>query len=276
MTFIITLISLVIERFFYWGNLRQWRWFLRYQRWLSQSRINHWPSYVLLILCLLPPLLVVGFINFLLNGWLYGILKLLFGIAIFMYCLGPYNLWVQVYACIHELQKGDTYLAIEHANTAFKINVADNSEAFHQAFVRAIFLAAHQRIFGVLFWFVILGPVGAVFYRMIALLNEESLLNVSVLSGKIHRLLDWIPVRIFTFIFALGGHFTEVFVRFKKNALKGPAVNETLLVECGIAALDVPDDLVSKEGVVEKEALALLDRVFVMSLVILAVLVLLL
>jgi AmpE protein len=102
MTFIITLISLVIERFFHWSQLRQWRWFVKYQHGLSRSRVGNWPFWLLLILCVLPLLLVVGLVNQILDHWLYGILKLIFGIVVLMYCLGPSNLWVQVFASIDE------------------------------------------------------------------------------------------------------------------------------------------------------------------------------
>ena len=41
MTFIITLIALLIERFFDWNHIRKWRWFLRYQSWLA-VRLSAW------------------------------------------------------------------------------------------------------------------------------------------------------------------------------------------------------------------------------------------
>ncbi|EKD73204.1 MAG: hypothetical protein ACD_45C00408G0002 [uncultured bacterium] len=276
MTFIITLISLVIERFFYWGHLRYWRWFTKYQRWLSTSRIGNWPPVLQLIVCILPLLLVVGLLNCLLAGWLYGILKLIFGVVIVVYCFGPHNIWVQVYACINELHKGDMPLAMEHADTAFKVGTFEQMQKFHQTFVRAIFVAMHERVFAVVFWFVLLGPVGAVLYRAITLMSHESPLNTTQLAAKIRLWLDWISVRVFTFIFALGGHFTEVFKRWKQTVFKGPETNEAMLTECGVAALDVMDgELIPEEGVAEKEAIKLLDRVLIMGLVILAILVLL-
>ncbi len=277
MTFIITLISLVIERFFHWSQLRYWRWFLNYQRWLSHSRIGNWPSFLLLLIGILPMILVVGAFNWLLAGWLYGILKLVFGVIVLMYCLGPANLWVQVYSCINGLNKEDPATAIERVNVAFGIGHPENSQAFHHAFTRAIFLAANRRIFAAIFWFVLLGPVGAVLYRSIALMSTESPLGFSAFAGKVLSWLDWLPVRVFTFLFALMGHFSDVLAQWKKYVLKGPETNDTLLVECGVASLDILEDKVLPEdGVAEKAAITLLDRVFVMGLVILAVVILLL
>jgi len=272
MTFIITLISLVIERFFHWTHLRHWRWFTTYQQWLSHSRLNRLHSLVLFFLSILPLACLVGFVNYLLTGWIYGILKILFGIAVLLYCLGPANLWVQVYRCITQLNKEEDFKAgALCVQTEFGVGPLDNSPAFHQSFTRAIFVAAYLRVFSVVFWFILLGPVGAVLYRSIALMSVESPLGLTQLAKKIQRLLDWIPIRLFTFIFALGGHFAPVFARWKKTVLKGPETNDAMLAECGMAALDV-----TEEGGSEKEAIDLLARVFVMMLVLLAVAVLIL
>ncbi|HSW93612.1 MAG TPA: regulatory signaling modulator protein AmpE [Gammaproteobacteria bacterium] len=238
MTFIITLIALVIERFFHWSHLRHWRWFYTFQQWLSHSRIHQFPSWALFLFCVLPLTVLVGIVDYFLSGWFYGILKIVWGVAVLLYCLGPTNLWVA---------------------------------ANDQPFARTIFVAANERIFSVVFWFVVLGPMGAVFYRSTALMNPTSPLGLSQLAKTIQQWLDWIPVRLLTFMFALGGHFTRVFSVFKKNALRGPETNEVLLTECGMAALDA-----TSENAEEKDALALLDRVFVMALAILAMVVLIL
>lgn len=267
MTFIITLIALIIERFFHWSQLRHWRWFKAYQRWLG-SRISTLPSYLVLTVYILPLLIVVGLINHFLGGWGYGIPKLVFGILILLYCMGPDNLWVQAYSCLNELNKEDPKVAVEQAKSAFGIAVPENSEAFHQALTKAIFIQANQRIFAVIFWFVILGPVGAVLYRSLAMCAEQSESGVSQTAMQSRRVLDWIPVRLLAIIFALGGHFIEVFTLWKRDAKKGLDSNDILLAECGLAALE--DKKLSEEGSGQKAALELIDRSFVIGLVILA------
>ncbi len=275
MTFIIILVSLVIERFFHWSHLRNWQWFSRYQQWLS-THVGKWPSYLALAVCILPLLIVVGAVNGLLDGWLYGVLKLIFGIIILMYCLGPNNLWVQVYNCINALNKEDSKAAIEQVKTAFGISQPDSPQAFHQAFVSAIFVAANQRVFAILFWFVVLGPAGAVLYRSIALCTMPSSIGLMNVAAQVQRVLDWLPARLFTLIFALGGHFTKVFKMWKDSIRSGLSLNDKLLADCGIAALDISTDgRLPEDGSAEKETLALLDRAFVIALVILAMFVLL-
>ncbi len=275
MTFIVTLISLVIERFFHWRHLRQWRWFSRYQIWLA-ARVGHWPSSLLLVTALLPPLFIVGLINGLLSHWILGIVKLVFNVIVVMYCLGPNNFWVQVYGCVNALHKEDLRLAAEQVDAAFATGPLDDAQAFHRTFINVIFQTAYQRIFAVIFWFVLIGPIGAVLYRLMTLCAKESPLGLTSIAADIQNVLDWLPIRVFTFLFTLGGHFTDTFICWKHHVLKGIDSNHPMLTECGLAALDVVEQShIAEGGVAEAEALSLLDRVFVMGLVILAVAVLL-
>jgi hypothetical protein len=73
------------------------------------------------------------------------------------------------------------------------------------------------------------------------------------------------------------GHFADVYAQWKRYVLKGPETDDALLVDCGIASLDMLEGkLLPEDGAAEKEAITLLDRVFVTGLVILAMAVLLL
>src|ERR1700679_3562010 len=107
MTFIITFIALIIERFFHWSHLRNWRWFNLYQRKLSTTSLaNTSPAFVL-ALCVLPWVIIVGIIHHFLGCCFYGIFQLIFGTAVLLYCMGPANLWVQTFACLHDLHDQD-------------------------------------------------------------------------------------------------------------------------------------------------------------------------
>jgi AmpE protein len=274
MIFIITLIALLMERFFHWHHLRHWHWFKRYERWLS-ARLGHLPAVILFFCNLLPPLMVVGVIGYFSERILYGIPQFIFGVIIILYCLGPENLWLQTYRCINALHRDDPTSAPKEVQASFKVPAIEHSQLFHKKFIHAIFVAAHQRIFAVLFWFVILGPVGAILYRMVDSYRTQSVSHLHPISKRVVQWMDWISIRFFTFLFALGGHFTRVFARWKPNVLKGIQANDILLTECGFAAIDVLDDgIIPETGEAEQEAVRLLDRVFVIGLVILAVIVL--
>lgn len=277
MTFIITLLALLVERFFDWTHIRRWQWLGRYQSWLGK-KISTWSPYLSLAACVLPPAIIVGLIDFALSNWLYGVLKLLFNVMVLLYCLGPDNLWAQTYSCLTELQKDSPAAAMEKVKQLFHVSASQTAQEFNRSFTRAIFIEAHQRVFAVVFWFVLLGPFGAVLYRLTTMCYlESSSLGMATQALRVKQILDWVPARVFTFIFALGGHFKQVILTWKKDSPHGLNSNDVLIGDCGVAALDVvKNDQFPEDGSAEKEALALLDRVFVMGLVVLAVVVLLL
>ena len=273
MAFIITFIALVIERFFDWHHLRRWRWFGKCLAVLSQ-RLSAWPSALVFCLAILPPVVLVALLNHALAGWLYGVWKLLFGVFILIYCLGPMNFWAEAYKCISTLQGDDLPVACERARQAFGVTVCDNPQAFHRAFTNALFSEANRRVFAVLFWFIVLGPAGALLYRLVDICRSSNL-TVMRPAEQMLAWLDWLPVRIFTLFFALAGHFTKVIQHWRHDVLTAPKMNSIILSECGIAALDVLEaDRIPEDGTAEKETISLLDRVFVIALVVLAILVL--
>jgi AmpE protein len=253
MTFIVTLIGLLIERFFDWSHLRHWHWFSVYQAAIA-NRIPAKSSY--------------------LQDWLYGFVKLIFNVVILIYCLGPKDLWADAFACTTALSQADKEQAAEKLKASFGIEEKGSyTQSLHRHLLNNLFIEANRRVFAVVFWFVALGPVGAVFYRMVTLETAPALTHS---ARSVEAVLNWIPIRILTFLFALGGHFAKVLSYWRKNVLRGLDSNEALLTECGIAALgnedqgDIPED-----GSLERSAIHLLDRAFVIMLVIVAVIVLL-
>src|SRR3990167_3752574 len=189
----------------------------------------HLSPYLILLFSAIPWLILVALIHWMIQGWLYGFLKLLFDIIILLYCFGPRNLWADAFLCI-------------------------------QAFTQT------DAVFADLIWFTILGPVGAVLYRVIALTSVDSLRDkvapdLSQSAFLVAMILDWIPVRLFTFLFALGGAFVQVFTcsRALKRAWFDFNSNDILLGECGMAALGFPESL-HEDGSAETQAINLLDR----------------
>lgn len=275
-TFIVALIGLLIERFFDWSHLRQWSWFIKFQRAVLR-RIPNSSSYLMLALTILPLVIGVALIQYLLQGALYGFVELLFELFIFIYCLGPQDLWADVFVCTNVLSQGDEEAAAEKLKMSFGIaNGATRAQALHKHLLDNIFIEANRRVFAMVFWFVALGPVGAVLYRLVTVSSSEVSVDAALAAGArtFENVLNWLPVRLFTLLFALGGHFSKVFSRWRKNVMQGIDSNETLLAECGIAALGSSDPL-PEDGSAEKMAIHLLDRAFVIMLVIIAILVVL-
>lgn len=275
MTFIVTLTALLIERFFDWSHIRHWSWYTAYQRVIAQ-RLPGKAAYLVLAATIIPLLLAVVIVSAALDGFLYGLASLLFQLFVVLYCLGPQNLWADAFASINALVQSDAQTAADKLKALFGVTNMSSAHAAHRELLNQIFVQSNSRVFAVVFWYVILGPVGAVLYRTISMSsnaapNQEASPQVAQIAHSLELVLDWLPIRVYTFIFALGGHFSQVLTSWRRQVMRGVTSNQEMLTDCGVAALANPD---AEDGSSEKEAIALLDRVFVIVLVIVAVVVL--
>jgi len=253
MTFIILLCGFLCERFFDFSHLRRWNWLTFLQMWLHQRLIKISP-YLVLTINMLLPLLLVGWINHLLTGVFYNVFKIIFGLVILIYCFGPENFWVWAFKNISSAK-----------------DLINNPYEKNQNETGSFFVESHDRVFAVMFWFLLLGPVGAVIYRISNVSKVISLdPKESFILHEVHALLDWLPIRIYTFTFAIGGHFAKVLSQWQKYSLTALRNNQILLRECGLAALDLPLTDASQSENVKRETLILLDRVYVIVFFLLA------
>ncbi len=182
-------------------------------RWLD-ARFGESPSVwrgrVGILFALLPPLLLVGLIQFALHTPLAGAFGLLFAVAVLFYAWGPRDLDVDVSAVV---DAGDAALRREAAlRLGAKVDSGSGESA---AMVEAVFANALRRWFGVLFWFLLLGAVGAVLYRFAALAAEgehADALPPSTREGaqRFFSFLNWPVAQAMTLSLALVGNFDSV------------------------------------------------------------------
>lgn len=264
MTFIVSLVALLIERFFDWSHLRRWGWFSNYSRKIL-ARVPGATSYAALAVAILPMLLIVLLLQYVLQGWLYGLLSFFFQLLVLLYCLGPQNLWADAFGTITALSQGDAN-ASDKLKANFDITASGGPAKLHYLLLNGIFIQANCRVFAVVFWYALLGPVGAVLYRMVVLCVPESSLSQS--ARTVEDILNWLPARLMTLLFALGGNFAHVMHCWRKKTDLSLSGTNQFLANCGTAALGRDDgDNLPVDGSVERSAVSLLDRVFIIGLV---------
>ena len=194
-------------------SAREFTWFGRWLRWLDaqSGEATFWHGRYGIVLALLPVLVGVALLQWLLHAPLLGLLGLVFGVVVLVYAWGPRDLDVDVEAIIDAHDVPTRRAAIAHLWPQGATVTGEGS-----ALVEAVFRSALQRWFGVLFWFLLLGPVGALLYRLSALAGEgefASVLPPETLAGvrKLHALLDWPVAQLMTLSMALVGNFDPVF-----------------------------------------------------------------
>lgn len=265
MTCFVIFLALLIERFFDWSHLRHWHWFFSWEHFVTTRAIAN-STYTILIMMMLPPLIAVLLLQVMTANLLYGFARIVFELFILLYTFGPKNLWADAFFTnvISQTAK-DTPSENHLANV-------NHSKSTQLTLLNNLFIAANVRLFAIVFWFVILGPVGAVFYRMVTLaqIPQQSKYDYAIQEKTrlIQSVLDWLPIRVFTILFALSGHFVRVFEMWRRYVAFGIANNETMLTACGIAALGLnhPGEM-SDDDSVERHAESLIDRVFILLII---------
>ena len=201
------------------ASVRQTGWYADWLRWLGTRFPDGsiWHGRWGIALALLPPVLAVGLFQAALDEPLFGLGGLLFAIAVLFYTWGPRDLDVDVDAIADARDLGSRRNA---AAALWPDGTAPSLDG--GALVGAVFGGALRRWFGVLFWFLLLGPRGALLYRLAALSAEGAAareLPSETVSGArtVLAILDWPVAQLMTLALALVGNFDTVLGAWRDN-----------------------------------------------------------
>jgi AmpE protein len=163
-----------------------------------------------LLLSGLPALAMYG-VQHALDGTLFGLASLALAVATLFYCWGPRDLDLDVDAVVHAPDA-------EHRRAALHLITPEGHEPGLSGtlLVDAVFRAALTRWFGVLLWFVLLGPAGALLYRITQVLARGEGFDAH-LSGPLRqacegllRVLEWPAAHLVTLGLAVAADFDAV------------------------------------------------------------------
>jgi membrane protein required for beta-lactamase induction len=216
MSLIVIVICLIAERFLLdYQHLRQKHWLEAYSHWLSRQHAPTWTQSGLmsLIIQLLPPVLLVALLQQLFAGSLFGLPSVLFAAAVLLFCLGPVDLDTQVNDYIRAVEADDETSQRRIAKEIIDDEPPTSEPALSHSVAEGVLFQANHRQFGVLFWFLLLGPVGALFYRIATQLPRLEQANRDIdffLSAKqLLLIMDWLPARITAVCYAIAGSFED-------------------------------------------------------------------
>ncbi|MBI5461567.1 MAG: regulatory signaling modulator protein AmpE [Gammaproteobacteria bacterium] len=259
MTLIAILASLLLERLLeHIQHLRRYERYHDYVVWMRERlRGSSWQGYLGVLALLAPPLLATVLVQTWLCGALFGLLSLLFAVAVLVFCLGPRDLGLELAEYRAALTADNAELATRLARGLLGGEPPEDLDAQARAVTGAVLTQANVRIFCVLFWFAILGPAGAVLYRAVAELCRDPMQTTAqtpVQAGdeftwaarRIAEWLDWLPARLTAFGYALSGDFEAAVLRWRTSGAGGGehwhASAADILIATGTGALDLDED----------------------------------
>lgn len=212
-TLIATIVALVLGHLApsFAATARNFRWYRDLITWCNGrfGEDGFWRGRWGVVLVLLPPVLVIALLQAALDGGLWGMAGLLFGTAVLFLSWGPRDLDRDVDAIL------DAPDRTSRRERIAQMVAEAQTPGGGSGLVEAVFRNALRRWFGVLFWFLVLGPVGAIAYRL------SVLAAVGPIAGEVPSttregarvwlaILEWPVAQLMTLALALVGNFDGV------------------------------------------------------------------
>lgn len=182
-------------------------------------------------------------------GYLHGVLVFLFDVAV-LYLLVGFRQFSHFFTDIQlalragEVDQARRLLGEWRGTSAEHLG---STEIARLAIEQGI-VAAHRHVFAPLFWFVLLGPGGAVLYRLGLGVAErwvrsgepaEGTERFGAFAGQAFQALDWMPARLTATTFAIVGDFEDAIYCWRTQAGQWPDAASGILLACGAGALGI-------------------------------------
>jgi AmpE protein len=272
MNLIALLIGLVIERLatqlFHWRRMR-WMDRLIDFGFRQADRLATWPAIIPVILIgvvlVLPVFAVIWFLGSTLAGFTY----LLLAVVVLFFSLGPRDIGEEVGEYCKGLETDSAEQVQNAAKAIVEGDVPEDPEERTACVEAAVCVQANNRLFAVVFWFVILGPLAAWAYRATDLIRRRAVFTaardeqqdgnsarIRDAAEMLHGWLAWIPARLTAVGYAAAGHMDDALAALRAPTEDKDATtserSENLLARVGIAALALqsrPDETPTERAI---------------------------
>lgn len=241
-------------------QLAQWRGDGVFRGWVRQLDDTAGRGRVLLTLVV--PAVLCLLLAELLGQLPFGsFLQLAFAVVVLLYGLGPHPFEADLEAILHAPDPVARHTAAQRLAEPGG-QVAWNAHALGEA----VALAALRRRFGVLFWFFVLGPAGALLYRLAQALGRDDTLALDAASRRhahyVANALDWLPAQMLVFTLALVGHWDAVMAawhRWRLHAAPTSWYTDGPDFLAAAACADIEVEIEAGDGYVEERSDPLLE-----------------
>ncbi len=279
MHLIALLIGLAIERLatqlFHW---RRMRWLDRIidAGFRQAERLGDWPALIPVIILAVLLVLPVFAIMYTLGDTLQGFTYLILAIVVLLFSIGPKDIGEEVGEYCKALQAEDEEQVQIAAKAIIEGDVPDDERERIARVEEAVCVQANNRLFAVVFWFVVMGavlgtigPLAAWTYRVTDLIRRRAVFTaareeesadgaerIQNAAELVHGLLAWVPARLTALGYATAGHADDAIAALRAPAEDRDATlsehSEHLLARVGVAALalqDRTDETATERGI---------------------------
>lgn len=209
---------------------------------------------LLVILIVIVPVLPVLILMVFFGHVLMGVLAVLFAAAVLVFSLGPRDLGREVDEYLEAVEHGDAEAVRRLAKELTEEDLAGTEGRRVLAVEEAVLAQANNRIFGVIFWFMVTGPGGAWAFRVADLMRRRAVFESArqrAAGGaepaylhavqSVYGVLAWLPARLLALTYAMAGSFEDAMSDWRSYydtcSDKFFHVNDEILASAGRGAI---------------------------------------
>jgi len=200
------------------GRFRQNQWLTSWINFSNDAfgKLPGWQDVLGFLVIIAIPVLLLLLINQLLDAALGSTGVFLLAIVVLVYTYGPKDLDTEVAAII---DSDDEESRQEALGRLLRGPIPEDHDSCRAQAVESVFREALRRWFGIIFWFAVLGIVGAFLYRLVDwLVNGDYALTDGQkgLFIRLRQIMDWPAAQLMTLSLAIATDFDSVFVAWKQ------------------------------------------------------------
>ena len=247
-----------------------------------QKRCKNWPPWngpLGVLMAMIIPLFAV-WVVFWIFSWVF--FKFVLTILFLLLSLGPKDLGSQIETYHAALAINDAAAVDSAAREIVDIPAHEEYAPDTKEVNRTVLVQANERVVAVLFWFLVLGPLGALAYRIASEFCSGAAERGSGFvdaANDLRRIMAWVPSRLLALGYAVAGSMVHSLEAWRITETLGFEDNETVLERAGLGALYRADDVETRMEKDSADEVAdirgLVNRTYFFLLTMLALLVLL-
>ena len=245
-TLVIILLALALDR---WlperGGFKLWIWYSDWAESIEQRFNGGLRSQgTFAVLLAIAPILVAIFLATLILGQIASVLVFLFAVAVLYLCVDLYRLGAVAWAVAAALEDDDVATAAARLKELTGKDTVETTEAgVAHATIEAVLKQANSLVAAPIFWFLVLGPLGAMLQRLAAVLDRlwahrnARFAEFGWAAARLDDLLCWLPARIMAISYAIMGSFEDALHCWRRQAGMWSGLSSGPLLASGLGAL---------------------------------------
>ena len=257
MSLLTVLLALLIER--HLGSAESMRRFEWWDRYVEQAqarleKVEKLKGLPGVLLTYLLPVLAIAVVQMVFIDWWLPF-AFLFALFVLIYSLGPRDLEAEVEAILDARGRNDEESADLHLRALLGDDYANDAGSVNRQVMETTLIESNERLLGVIFWFVLLGPAGALLYRISCRARRQHAGREDDFAQAIiafHEGLAWLPARLSALGFAFSGSFVDAMNLWRHEGHRCPEGSCGVLIASGMGAMQLDAVVLEEEGAAEQ------------------------